>query len=197
MIAYALPTPDGLVLWSPAPRFCWGELEGLGDTITVLSPDLDLDVSKVPSMLHDNLYRPVVRKTFSHRFFNSWTSRAMLWGIIWIIGRTAGEGALEGIVSGLYLLIGLPLFFRLNTDVMKRHIGGVLRRFNMLFYAPKVEVVYSPRLHNLEALMQMSDVTDVLAVLDEFGLMHLREFYRRCAWSGRWEVGPPTGQGVL
>jgi len=198
MIAYALPTPNGRVLWVPGPnRFAWGELEGLGDTITVLSPDPDLAINELPLRFHDNLYRPTVRRVFSRRFFNSWTGRAMLWGIIWIIGRTAGESALEGIVSGLYLLIGVPLFSRLNVDIMKRHTKDVLRRFNKLFYSPNVEIVFSPRIERIEWIMEHDGPREVLARLDDLGLMHLREFYKRVAWSGRWEVGPPTGAGLL
>lgn len=206
MIAYALPVPNNLgsetpqinhVLWVPAPRFCWGELKGLGDKITVLSPDPNLDVSKLPLRFHDNVYRPTVRRAFSRRFINSWAGRMMLWGLIWILGRSGQESALEGIVSGLYLLVGLPLFFRLTADVKKKHAASVLARFNEMFYSPDVEVVYSPRLEKLECVIVEEGVISALAQLDELGLMHLREFYKRAAWSGRWEVGPPTGQGQL
>lgn len=199
MLGYILPTEEGKrVLWYPAPRWPLGELKGLGSTVTLLSPDPDIDISKVPLMTHDNAYRPVVRKAFSRRFFNSWIGRAMLWGCIWLIGRTASESALEGIVSGLYLLIAEPLFFRLSADVQKKHAAGVLAKFNELFYAPNdVEVVYSPRLEKLEDIIKSDGIIKSLEVLDTLGLMHLREFYRRVAWSGRWEVGPPTGQGVL
>jgi len=200
MIAYALPTPNGRVLWVPAPRFCWGELEGLGDRITVLTPDPNMDISKLPLLFHDNLYRPVVRRAFYYRFLSSWIPRAMLWGVIWLLGRTAGESALEGIVSGLYLLIGLPFFSRWSADISKRQTIKVRRRFDELFYAPledSIDVVYSPRLNNLEAIIEKFGATTALETLDKLGLMHLREFYKRVAWSGRWEVGPPTGQGVL
>jgi len=210
MLAYALPTPQingnigsdapqiNRVLWVPGSnRFCWGELKGLGSRITVLSPDPDLDVSELPLKFHDNLYRPTVRRVFSRRFFSSWVGRAMLWGCIWLVGRTAGESALEGIVSGLYLLVGLPLFFRLSADIQKRHAAAVLARFNELFYSPNVEVVYSPRLEKLSCVIVEEGIISALEQLDEMGLGHLREFYKRAAWSGRWEVGPPTGMGQL
>jgi len=197
MLAYVLPTPNGRVLWYPAPRWPWGELKGLGSAVTLLSPDKDIDVSRVPLMTHDNTYRVVVRRAFSRRFFNSWVGRGMLWGIIWIVGRTSGESALEGIVSGLYLLLGLPLFFRLTADIKKKHAAAVLARFNELFYSPNVDVVYSPRLEQLENIIKSDGIVKSLEVLDTLGLMHLREFYKRSAWSGRWEVGPPTGQGLI
>ena len=197
IIGYILPTPNGRVLWYPAPRWPWGELKGSGSAVTLLSPDPDIDVSKVPLLTHDNAYRPVVRRAFYRRFVSSWVGRGMLWGCIWILGRSSQESALEGIVSGLYLLIGMPFFFRLSSDVMKRHAAGVLARFNALFYSPKVDVVYSPRLAEVENIFNSGGILNVLERIDELGLGHLREFYRRCAWQTRWETPPPTGQGVL
>lgn len=201
MLAYALPVSESkTVLWVPGPqRFAWGELQGLDDALTVLSADPDLDTTKIPLQIHDNLYRPTVRKNLTTPFWQfvrlGWRQ---LWGLIWLIGITKAQ-ILEDLISGIYLLLGLPLFTGLCSAIQQMHKAEVLEQFNVMFYAPtKIDVVYSPRLKELQEIFrQTSDPIHVLAYLDEYGFAHLREFYRRCCWSQRWEVGPPTGQGML
>ena len=195
MIAYALPTSAGRVLWYPAPRAAWGFLRGLGDEVTVLSPTPDLDVSKVPAYSHDNVYRFEARQ-IAPSLFPRWgmAGRLMMWGIIWLFGM---QEPLESIVAGLYLLLGLPLFLRLSATAYAAIVGRALARFQSLAYSPRVRVVYSPRLEKLEKLMQEEGPIAALHRLDEFGLGHLREFYRRTTWRTRWDTPPVMGQGGL
>jgi hypothetical protein len=196
MIAYALPTSAGRVLWYPAPRAAWGFLRGLGDEVTVLSPVPDLDVSKVPAYSHDNVYRFEARQ-IAPSLFPRWgtAGRLMMWGIIWLLGMR--QEWLEAVVGGLYLLLGLPLFLRLSATTYAGIVGRALARFRSLAYSPRVRVVYSPRLEALEKLMQEEGPIEALHKLDEFGLGHLREFYRRTTWRTRWDTPPVMGQGEL
>jgi hypothetical protein len=118
----------------------------------------------------------------------------MLWGVIWLIGI---DNPLEDLVGGLYLLLGLPLFVALTRMVIQQHLGNVMARFEALAYSPEVELVYSQRLKDLETVINEQGITAALDSLDEFGLRHLQEFYRRAAWQTRWETPPPTGAGVI
>lgn len=193
MIAYILPiAPNRRVLWSPPPQFVWGELHNLTDELTVLSPDPDLDPARIPALMHDQVFRPTMRRTLSTKWFHEASRYMMLWGIIWIIGM---DRPLEDILSGLYLLIGQPLFSILRQKVFEGRLAGVLARFKTLFYHPAVRVVYSPRLEILES--RINDGQSALPVLDELGLNHLREIFRRAEWSEGWTITPPTGQGVF
>jgi len=195
MIAYVLPiAPDRLILWSPPPQFVWGEFLGLTDELIVLSPDPDIDLERIPRLMHDQVFRPTVRRALSTRWFRSSSRYMMLWGAIWLIGM---DRPLEDIVAGLYLLIGQPFFSMLREKVFKNHLQNVLARFKTLFYQPTVKVVYSPRLAKLEKTVNMGGGISALTILDELGLGHLREIYKRSAWSREWTCPPPTGQGVL
>ena len=193
MLGYALPTGKGkLSLWFPEPRVAWGELRNLGDEVTILSPDINVDTSSVPALCHDNIYRPSVRIGGTYR--NWWVGRLMLWGLIWLVGM---DNPVEDIIGGLYLFFGLPLFIRLMVGALHSHMSGVLERFKSLFYSPKVKVVHSPRLERLQQIIDLEGMSTALDAIDELGLAHLREFYRRAAWSGRWTTPPPTGAGIL
>jgi hypothetical protein len=176
-------------LWFSEPRFAWGELEGLGDGITVLSPDPDVDSSTIPMLSHDNIYRPTIRISAARRYY--FLGRLMLWGIIWIIGM---DSPLEDLIGGTYLFFGLPLFLRLSITSIQSYIGRVLERFKNAFYSPKVDIVHSPLLEELE---RDHNTYGQLNHADEYGFGHLREFYRRAAWQKRWKVREPTGQGVI
>jgi hypothetical protein len=193
-VAYALPTGDhGLVLWTPEPRFCLGTLKGLGDALAILSPRGDLNVKKIPRMSHDNIYRPTVRRSLSQTM-RTRVGFLMIWGLIWLLGM---DKPIEDVIGGLYLLIGLPMFLSLTIAVYKRKRGEIFRRYKNLFYAPTTRVVFSPRLARLEVIINRDGIIEGLKHLDELGFGHLREFYRRCAWSRRWKIGPPTGAGSL
>ena len=104
---------------------------------------------------------------------------------------------LEDLVGGLYLLLGLPLFVALTRMNLQQHLSNVMARFEALAYSPNVKLVYSQRLKDLEQVIDEQGITSALDVLDEFGLRHLQEFYRRTAWQPRWEIPPPTGAGVI
>jgi len=175
-------------LWFEEPRFAWGELEGLENGVRLLSADEDVDTKKIPMFCHDNVYRPTIRASARRRMY--WLGRLMLWGVIWLVGM---DRPMEDIVGGLYLFFGLPAFLQLSLRATNSHIYKVLARFKACFYSPDVEVVKSDRLFGLRGFNR----TEQLHILDEFGLGHLREFFRRVVWQRRWRVPPPTGQGVL
>lgn len=193
MLGYALPIPDGkIALWFPAPRVAWGELENI-DSLTILSPISDLDTDNIPLQIHDNIFR------FDARALPSVVSggrgrRMMLWGIIWL---AAMNRPAEDILGGLYLLIGLPLFSGLYAAAIKASQSKTFTRFKNLFYAPDIDVVYSPRLAELYQHIWVHGIKSALEILDELGLGHLREFYKRAAWQTRWKTTPPTGAGLL
>jgi len=195
MIGYLLPTQaEGYTLWfpgRPAERLAWGELKCLGDEVTILSPQEDVEID--PRLLHDNVFRPTIRGTgWIYKFF--WLGRLMLWGLIWIAGM---DNPVEDMLGGLYLLLGLPLFVRATGDMLRGHIKSVQARFESLFYSPRIKVRYSSRLSKLETLMKEQGCRQALLHLDELGLGHLREFYRRVVWQERWTLMPPTGAGVI
>lgn len=199
MLAYALPIGNNQkVLWVPGPqRFAWGELHGLDDELTVLSSDLDLDTAKISLQMHDNVFRPTVRKKLTPPLQFGRVGWRQLWGLIWLLGMTQAQ-MLEDLVGGFYLLLGLPLFMGLRATVRHMHDTEVLERFKTLFYAPtKINVVYSKRLEQLESIIKLYGIVKTLEFLDKLGFQHLREFYKRCAWQPRWETPPPTGQGML
>lgn len=194
MLGYLLPTQTGYSLFfpgRPVHRLAWGELKGLGDTVTILTPNEDIDVDDL--LLHDNIFRPTIRGTgWIYKFF--WLGRLMLWGLIWILGM---DNPLEDMFGGFYLLLGLPLFIRATNDTLRTHIKSVQARFESLFYSPKMVKKYSPRLSKLETLVKEStNSSRVLLHLDELGLQHLREFYKRVAWVDRWTIIPPSGAGI-
>jgi hypothetical protein len=196
-VGYALPIGGRRrVLWYPAPRLVWGELKEIGDEIIILSPDPAVKLNDIPMLTHDNVFRPDVRMTgWVYRYY--WMGRLMLWGLIWLLGM---DRPVEDIIGGVYLLLGLPFFIRLMNDVIRSEIKAVQARFETLFYHPKITVVYSPRLAELEWIIEQNPLdkgSKVLERLDELGFQHLREFYKRVAWQGRWETPPPTGAGVL
>lgn len=195
MIAYVLPiAPNKHILWIPGPRHVWGELLGLTNELIVLSPEEDIDVERVPLLAHDQIFRPTTRRILSTRWFRTSSRYMMLWGLIWLVGM---DRPLEDVVSGLYLLIGQPLFATLRERAFKTHLHAVLARFKTLFYHPQVKVVVSPRLRQLEAVVNRTGTKGALQVLDELGLGHLREIYKRSAWSEEWIITAPTGAGVL
>ena len=195
MIGYLLPVDKGqYTLWFPGrpqERLAWGELKGLNDRVRILTPDTNLYVTS--ALLHDNIFRPVTRSVqWAYRYY--WTGRLMLWGLIWLANI---DNPVEDVIGGLYLLLGLPLFLRLINDIMRTHLSGVRARFESLTYNPEIELIESVRLQQLEDVLENHGPTGVLEVLDELGLQHLREFYKRCAWQERWELPKPTGQGVV
>lgn len=194
MIGYILPTGDGRrVLWFPGPRITWGHLKGLTNKMTLLTPSLDVDVDEIPMMSHDYIFRPVMRVVSSSFYRWLWVGRLMLWGAIWLLGM---DSPLEDTLGGIYLLLGLPFFIRLTTDVSVNLMRDVAGRFGSIFYSPEVELQHSPRLEELEKLVTKKPSL-ALTQLDRLGLQHLREFYKRVAWQERWEITPPTGQGVV
>lgn len=193
MLGYALPTPDGkLALWFPAPRIVWGELEHI-EKLTILSPVKDLDTSDIPLQIHDNIFRFSAR-ALPRIFSGRGVRRMMLWGIIWLLSLNRPA---EDILGGLYLLIGLPLFMGLYFAAARAAQMKAFARFKDQFYAPEIEVVYSPRLAELRQRIWTRGDRSALEVLDELGMGHLREFYKRAAWQKRWKISAPTGAGLL
>lgn len=195
MIGYLLPTEyEKYTLWFPGmehERLAWGELKGLKDKVQVLTPTLKARID--PLLIHDNIFRPVTRSvSWAYRYY--WTGRLMLWGVIWLSNI---DNPVEDVLGGLYLLLGLPLFLRLINDTVRSHIGAVRARFEALTYSPEVTLVYSKELEDLEVVLVNDGPLAALEVLDELGLQHLREFYKRVAWQERWETPKPTGQGVI
>lgn len=195
MIAYVLPiAPNKRILWIPGPRHVWGELRGLTNELVVLSPKEDINTERIPLLAHDQVFRPTTRQALSTRWFRASSRYMMLWGLIWLIGM---DRPLEDIVSGLYLLIGQPLLAALREKVFMCHLDAVLARFKALFYHPRVKVVVSSRLKQLEVVVNRTGTKGALQVLDELGLGHLREIYKRSTWSEEWVITAPTGAGVL
>jgi len=194
VIGYALPiTEDRHVLWVPGPsRMAWGELKHLGNTITILAADQNLDTEDIPLLCHDNIYRYEVRTNIQRWGFAA--GRMMLWGIIWLVGM---DQPFEDLVGGLYLLFGLPLFVGMLINTYQKHARVVKDRFGSLFFSPQIQVVQSDRMAQLEEIFKDGGIIKVLHHLDELGLGHLREIYKRAAWSSRWKCGSPSGQGVL
>ena len=193
MIGYALPiSEDKRILWFPAPQMPWGELKHLGNTITILAADPDLDTTDIPLLCHDSIYRYEVRTNLRRWGFGA--GRLMLWGIIWLIGM---DQPFEDLVGGLYLLLGLPLFVGILVSGYQKCAQEVRERFGSLFFSPRIQVVQSDRIAQLEKLFKVGGIIKVLHHLDELGLGHLRELYKRAAWQTRWKTPPPTGAGVL
>lgn len=193
MIGYALPIGnDKHALWFPAPQLPWGELKHLGDTVTILAADADLEVDSIPQLCHDNIFRYEVRTSLGQWGFA--LGRMMLWGLIWLVGM---DQPLEDLVGGLYLLLGLPLFLSLLISTYRSHDATVRARFGSLFFDPQVKVIQSDRMARLENLFKSGGAVEVLHHIDELGLGHLREFYRRAAWQPSWSCPPPTGAGIL
>lgn len=195
MIGYLLPTALGkYTLWFPGrmvERLAWGEIKGLRDRVFVLTPNKKAKVD--PLLLHDNIFRPVTRSvTWAYRYY--WTGRLMLWGLIWLCNI---DNPIEDVIGGIYLLLGLPLFLRLCNDIIRAHLGRVRARFEALTYSPEVQLVELPALQKLEEVLVSDGPLKVIEILDELGLQHLREFYKRVAWQERWETPAPTGQGVI
>lgn len=194
MIGYALPiSEDKRILWFPAPQMPWGELKHLGNTLIVLAADQNLDTTDIPLLCHDNIYRYEVRSTLQRWGFNG--GRLMLWGIIWLVDIM--DQPLEDLTGGLYLLLGLPLFVGMLVGIYQKYARDVRERFGSLFFSPQIQVVQSDRLVQLEDLFKSGDARKVLRHLDELGLGHLREFYKRASWQPRWKTPLPTGAGVL
>ena len=193
MIGYALPTgEDRHVFWVPAPQMPWGELKHLGNTITVLAADKDMDTTDIPLLCHDNIFRYEVRLNIRRWGFGA--GRLMLWGVIWLVGM---DKPFEDLVGGLYLLLGLPLFVGMLVGIYQKYAREVRARFGSLFFTPQIQVVQSDRIAQLELIFKHGGIVKVLHHLDELGLGHLREFYKRAAWQPRWKTPPPTGTGVL
>ena len=195
MLGYLLPTGNGRhVLWYPAPRLPWGDLKGLDRQVTVLTPDTGIDVDKLSIYTKDNIHRPTIQRSLAPFWRFYWVGRLMMWGMIWLIGI---DDPLEDVIAGLYLLFGLPLFVALTRVVNHQNLSTITSRFEAVAYAPEISLVYSPRLKELEVLIDEQGITDALDSLDVLGLRHLQEFYRRTAWQKRWEIPPPTGAGVI
>jgi hypothetical protein len=193
MYGYILPIGDGKrILWYEAPRLVWGELIGLRGKTILLSPSEDVDLEKIPLLCHDNVYRIHTRPFMIKA--GSIVGRLMLWGLIWLIGM---DRPLEDLVGGLYLLLGLPMFVRLTLEKYGEHIRNVLDRFETESYSPSPKIVLSMRLAILESLIDDLGIIEAITYLDELGLGHLREFYRRVAWQKRWTIPPPTGAGEV
>jgi len=193
MIGYALPvSADQRVLWVPAPQMPWGELKHLGNTLTVLAADQKLDTTDIPLLCHDNIYRYEVRANLQRWGFAG--GRLMLWGIIWLIGM---DQPVEDLTGGLYLLFGMPLFVGMLIGVYQKYARDVRARFGSLFFDPQIQVVQSDRIAQLELIFKHGGIVKVLHHLDELGLGHLREFYKRAAWQTRWKTPLLTGAGIL
>lgn len=196
MIGYVLPTSNGRrVLWYPSPRIVWGTLEGQDDTVTVLAgyPD-KANPDDISLMTKDNVHRPTIRMSLSPMWRFYWVGRLMMWGVIWLVGM---DRPTEDWIGGLYLLLGLPMFIKLTGDAIRGVMGAIKNRFDSLTYYPKIELKFSKRLQKLEEIIDKEGILYALNILDELGLDHLREFYRRVAWQTRWETPPPTGQGIV
>jgi hypothetical protein len=169
-------------------------LLGLTNELIVLSPEEDIDVERIPLLTHDQIFRPTMRRTLSAKWFRTSSRYMMLWGLIWLVGM---DKPLEDIVSGLYLLIGQPLLSTLRERMFTSHLHAVLARFKAHFYHPRVKIVASSRLRRLEAIVNRTGTKGALQILDELGLGHLREIYKRSSWSEEWIITAPTGAGVL
>ena len=197
MLVYALPIGNKQhTLWSPQPQIAWGELQG-GNTVTLLTGSNEaIDLEEVRCMLHDNLFRPSVMRASRKTQMGGRRSAGymMIWGAIWLIGM---DNPLEDILSGLYLLLGLPIFMKISAAKFTKRWRGVIARFKEITHFPEIVQVYSPRLTQLEEYIDEGGFEIALQHLDILGFAHLREFYKRAAWSTRWTSIPPTGLGTI
>lgn len=185
ILAYMLPTGSGkFTLWCPEDM----RIGEIGEARTVVLSPYPVS-GDIGLLFHDYVYRFRARRGLPKRYGTSYWFR-MLWGLIYLLGLQD----LEDLLCGLYLLVGCPLLSNWAEGIWKRHAAQVGARFDSVAYMPEVEVVISPRLQELSTC---ESSVDMLHYLDELGLRQLVGFYRRVAWSGRWETGPPTGIGTF
>lgn len=200
MLVYALPIgEERYSLWTPSPRFVWGELENVESIIvmTGFANVIDqIDMDSLKHTIHDNLYRPTTLRALHKKQVGGRRSFGylMIWGAIWLIGM---DRPLEDVISGIYLLAGMPLLAKMSAAIFSGHQRAVAARFKGLAHFPEVDLVYSDRLAILEEYLDAGGFTVALQCLDELGLNFLREFYKRGAWSERWTITPPTGLGTV
>lgn len=201
MLVYALPIGQGKYsLWAPSPGFVWGELEG-AEKITLMAGFADtidqrIDMDTLQHQLHDNLFRPTTLRALYKKQMSGRRSFGylMIWGAIWLIGM---DQPLEDIISGIYLLAGMPILAKMSAAIFSKHQRAVASRFKELVHFPEIDLMYSNRLTILEGYIDTGGFTLALQYLDELGLNHLREFYKRGAWAERWTITPPTGLGTV
>jgi hypothetical protein len=191
--AYFLPTGKGKhALWSPHDAKM-GEIPNC--ELVVLSPvPLEDELEEIKALVHDNLFRFQAQRGLPKRYAATFWFR-MIWGLLSFF---AFADPLEDTMWGLYLLFGVPVFANIVEGIWKARAHKVMTQFDSTTYWPEgVRVQISGALQKLADIVEKEGNVVALRSLYDLGLPELIGFYRRAAWSGRWEVGPPSGMGVF
>lgn len=193
LVVYFLPIGDGkYTLWAPHDARM-GEIPKCG--LVVLSPHiLDDKIEEIKALVHDNLFRVQVQRGLPRRLATYFWFR-MIWGFLSLVAFT---DPLDDILWGLYLLFGIPVFANIVEGIWKRRAERTIAQIESTTYWPEgMRVQISPALQKLTKIVEEGGSVAALHSLYDLGLPELIGFYRRAAWSRRWEVGPPTGLGVF
>jgi hypothetical protein len=194
LIIYLLPIGDGrYTLWTDADTRM-GEIPNC--EAVILSP-FNLSKQKledIRALVHDNLFRFAGRMMGTKRRFAASFWFRMLWGFL---GLLAFQDPLEDLLWGLYLLLGNPMFANAVESIWQNRDRKIQMQFNTLAYCPEIKVVVSPALQELAQIVAEDGFVKALHSLYKLGLPELIGFYKRAAWSERWENVPPTGLGVV
>jgi hypothetical protein len=191
--AYFLPTGNGkYTLWSPHGAQM-GEIPDC--ELVVLSPiPLQDELEEIKALVHDNLFRFQAMRGLPKLFASSFWFR-MIWGVLSLL---ALADPVEDLLWGLYLLIALPVFCNIVEGIWKARASKTMSQFDSTTYWPEgVKVQISEALQKLAEIVETEGNVAALRSLYDLGLPELIGFYRRAAWSRRWEVGPPSGMGVF
>lgn len=194
LIIYLLPIGENrYTLWTDAD-IRMGEIPNC--EMAILAP-FNLSKQKLESaraLIHDNLYRFACRQAaIKRRYATSFWFR-MLWGLL---GLLAFQDPLEDLLWGLYLLLGNPIFVNVVESIWQSRDQKVRTQFNALAYCPEMRVMIPPAIQELAEIVEKDGFVEALHNLYRLGLPELIGFYKRAAWSDRWENVPPTGLGVL
>ena len=194
LVIYLLPTGNShYTLWTDAD-IRMGEIPNC--EAVILSP-FNLSKQKlenVQALVHDNLYRFACRTAGTKRRFAASFWFRMIWGFL---GLLAFQDPLEDLLWGLYLLLGNPMFANAVEGIWQSRDRKIHAQFDALAYCPELRVVVSPAMRKLELIVEEDGFVEALHSLYKLGLPELIGFYKRAAWSERWENVPPTGLGVL
>lgn len=191
MLAWVLPTGDErYTLWCPA-TLKMGEVTT--DKVTILSPFPIDDTEHLAQLIHDHLFRYQMRVGLPKwRGASFWFRQ--FYGLAYLIGM---DNLAEDLICGLYLLVGLPVFTNAVEALWKQHQAKVMARFSSATYMDEPEVILCPRLAELAKIVSGEGLPTALHSLLSLGLPELLGFYRRAAWSTRWEAPAPIGMGVF
>lgn len=149
-------------------------------------------MAEIRAACHDYVWRWQSRRGLPKRMATSFWFR-MIWGLIALLALDTKED----LVWALYLLLWCPVMVNLVEAIWKAGNNEIINKFRDLMFYPEVEAIVSPSLQRLTEIVEERGVVTALQSLNELGLVELKEFYRRAAWSGRWQAPAPIGMGVF